>query len=87
MDNNGTAMFQIGERYASIDWFTGGTTYLTVTGRAKDTLSLTEAHDEIDGFHVCGTESAYVIREEDGVEYIVLYSYHGNENRVYANKH
>lgn len=86
MDDNGTARFQAGEIYKDTDWFTGGTTYFTVAGRDKDTLRLTEAHDEIDGFHVCDGETAYEICEEDNREYIVLYSYCGNENRIYAHK-
>lgn len=79
-----TVRFQASETYESVDWFTGGMGFYTVIGRDGDTLTLKEAHDEIDGFHTCKRTSAYEIHEEDGQEYIVMGSYLGCENRIYA---
>lgn len=86
MNQNETARFQAGETYESVDWFTGGTGYYTVVRRNGDILELTEAHDEIDGFHTNPETSTYEVHEEDGTEYIVFYSYRGNENRLYARR-
>lgn len=83
---NETVRFRIGETYGSVDWFTGGTGFYTVTDRDRDTLVLKEAHDEADGFHQCEGDSSYSIHEEDGEEYIVLGSYHGHEDRIYAGR-
>ena len=74
---NKTVRFQIGETYQSVDWY-------TVAGRDGDVLVLKEAHDEIDGFHECEGYSSYQIHEESGKEYIVIGTYHGHENRIYA---
>lgn len=83
---NKTVRFQIGETYQSVDWFTGGTGFYTVAGRDGDVLVLKEAHDEIDGFHECEGHSSYQIHEESGKEYIVIGTYHGHENRIYAGR-
>ncbi len=78
------AKFQVGVTYKNTCWFTGGTSFHTVVERTENTLVISEAHDEIDGFHVCEGTEVFEIHEEDGREYIVLYSYHGHENRIYA---
>ena len=84
MSQKETGRVQSGETYGSVDWVTGGVGFYTFTGTALATLTLKEAHDEIDGFHTWKGTSDYVIHEEDGREYIVMGSYLGCEDRIYA---
>lgn len=86
MSKNETKRLQEGETYESVDWFTGGTGYYTAVSRDGNTLELAEAHDEIDGFHMSAGTGTYEIHEEDGQEYIILYSYLNNENWLYAGR-
>lgn len=76
--------FEIGNKYNSICWFTGGISEYTVANRTDSTVTLKPFRIELDGNHDCESETYDLHTDENGNEYIVLYSYHGHENRICA---
>jgi hypothetical protein len=76
--------FEVGQKYESVCWFTGGIGLYTV--KAKDNKSVTfgVGHHELDGDYE-GEDETYKLKHDDnGNEYVVLYEYGGHENCIRA---
>lgn len=75
--------FEIGQVYDTVDWFTGGTCVRKVKDRTDTSLIFEIQRHELDGDHK-GVEEYDIYIDEDGNEYVLLYSYKGSENRITA---
>lgn len=75
--------FNPGDKYENVDWFTGGVHTYKCISRTENTVTLSAIYDEIDGLHVVPPETFDIRSDEDG-EYILFYTYYGEENRMYA---
>lgn len=75
--------FKANAKYENTDWFTGGIHTYKCISRTENTVTLSAIYDEIDGLHVVPPETFDIRKDEDG-EYILFYTYHGEENRMYA---
>lgn len=78
------AKFKIGIVYTSTCFFTGGTIYRKCVSRTEHTVSFSEVNDELDGMHNTGLQTYDIGLDNDGREYVTIYRYHDEENRVYA---
>lgn len=75
--------FKVGQIYTYHCWFTGGEHRMTIVDRTDDTITFKVSAYELDGNHA--TQENYKIdTDDDGNESILIYSYHGQENRIYA---
>lgn len=81
--NMRVARFQQDAMYENTDWFTGGIHTYKCVSRTENTVTLSAIYDEIDGLHVIPPETFDIRKDEDG-EYVLFYTYHGEENRMYA---
>lgn len=81
--NMRVARFQTDAMYENTDWFTGGIHTYKCVSRTENTVTLSAIYDEIDGLHVIPPETFEIRKDEDG-EYVLFYTYHGEENRMYA---
>lgn len=81
--NMRVARFQQDAMYENTDWFTGGIHTYKCVSRTENTVTLSAIYDEIDGLHVVPPETFDIRSDEDG-EYVLFYTYHGEENRMYA---
>lgn len=78
-------MFAVGKSYENICWFSGGVSRYKVVSRTEKTVTFVRESHELDGDHI--TEETYDIKvDENGNKYVLFYSYHGVENRMYAGK-
>lgn len=76
-------MFEVGSKYTNTCWFSGGSSEYTVVSRTENTVTFSQLANELDGVH--NTELTYDVNvDENGIEYILLYEYHGHENRIYS---
>ena len=75
--------FVIGQEYRHTDWFTGGMSEWRVTERDADTVGFSVVRHELDGVHRL-KEIMPVIKDADGNERCVLYTYKGEECAIYA---
>ena len=75
--------FQPGKSYISTDWFTGGVHYYTCISRTDDTVTFSIVCHEADGIHDAVPETFRVF-SDDEKEFVVIYTYQDNENRMYA---
>ena len=81
--NMRVARFQPDAMYENTDWFTGGLHTYKCISRTENTVTLSAIYDEVDGLHVIPPETFDIRSDEDG-EYVLFYTYHGEENRMYA---
>ena len=76
-------MFEVGNKYTNTCWFSGGQSEYTVVSRTESTVTFSQIANELDGIHK--TEVTYDIKiDENGIEYVLFYEYHGHENRIYS---
>lgn len=76
-------MFEVGYEFNSTCIFTGGSHMYKVISRTENILSCERIYYEIDGTHK-GTEDFEIHKDENGKEYIILWTYKGEEGRHYA---
>ena len=69
--------FEIGKTYFSTCWFTGGRSAYTCIGRDEKNVTFSVRTEETDGVHELKQET-FSTDAKNGVEYVVLYEYHGN---------
>lgn len=75
--------FAIGEEYRSTCWFTGGQTFYVCVKRTENTVTFAPTHYEIDGTHQ-GKHETFPLQVDRNIEYVVVQTYRGEENRMYA---
>lgn len=75
--------FKANAKYENTDWFTGGMHTYKCVSRTENTVTLSAIYEEIDGVHEIPAETFDIRSDEDG-EYVLFYTYHGEENRMYA---
>lgn len=76
-------MFKINDTFESTCIFTGGSHEYKVISRTETVLHCERIYYEIDGTHK-GIENFEIHKDENGKEYIVLWTYRGEEGRHYA---
>lgn len=76
-------MFTVGFEFYTTCIFTGGCHHYKVTSRTEDELRCEFIYEELDGTHK-GTEIFEIHKDCKGREYIVLWTYKGDEGRLYA---
>ena len=74
-------MFEVGYRFNSTCIFTGGSHDYEVVSRTEKELHCEASYWEIDGIHK--VRETFEIHKEDEREYIVLWTYKGEEGRHY----
>ena len=74
-------MFEVGYRFSSTCIFTGGSHDYEVVSRTENELHCEASYWEIDGIHK--VKETFEIHKEDEREYIVLWTYKGEEGRHY----
>lgn len=74
--------FKVGDAFESTDIFTGGTHEYKITDRTETKIICQRVYHEIDGTHK-GRET-FEIHTDNDCEYIVLWTYKGEEGRKYA---
>lgn len=74
-------MFQVGYEFESTCIFTGGSHSYKVVSRTEKELKCEAEYCEIDGVHK--VKESFNVYKEDGREYIVLWTYKGEEGRHY----
>ena len=76
-------MFKPNDTFTSTCIFTGGSHNYKVISRTENVLHCERVYYEIDGTHK-GTEDFEIHKDENGREYIILWSYKDAEGRHYA---
>lgn len=75
--------FEIGKRYDRTCWFTGGVGEYECKKRTKTKVTFKPTYYEIDGIHSKSLET-FEIKNNGESEYVVVQTYKGEENRMYA---
>lgn len=75
--------FQVGNTYQAICWFTGAMFTYQCVKRTDTEITFSSMSEEVDGIHNMGS-ATYPIHQDDGTEYVVIQTYQGEENRMYA---
>lgn len=75
--------FQVGNTYQAICWFTGAMFTYQCVKRTDTEITFSSISEEVDGIHDMG-RATYPIHQDDGTEYVVIQTYQGEENRMYA---
>lgn len=75
--------FIIGNTYYNTCWFTGGITTYVCISRTDSEVSFAPTYHEIDGIHK-GNPETFPLCSDDTMEYVVVQTYKGEENRMYA---
>lgn len=78
-------MFEIGKVYYMTDWFTGGVKRLTCVKRTESHAWFRVTSTELDGAYITN-EDFEIKRTDSGREYVLIYEYHGKENRLYGSE-
>ncbi len=65
-------------------WFTGGTGRYICVSRTDEDVTFSPTYYEADGIHKVAKETFPIKTNRDGIEYVVVQSYRGEENRMYA---
>lgn len=76
-------IFKRGQEYTNTDWFTGGQMHYIVKSRSENKVVFTRNSHELDGDHE-GTEEFTINTDANGNESVLIYEYHGHENRLHA---
>ncbi len=79
----GGNQFQSGNTYQAICWFTGAMFTYQCVKRTDTEITFSSISEEVDGIHDMGS-ATYPIHQDDGTEYVVIQTYQGEENRMYA---
>lgn len=77
-------VFEIGDEYDWVDWFTGGVSYYTVKDINGNKLTFSEYRREIDGEYE-KEETFEIQTDDDGNQYIKMCEYYGEVGKLYAN--
>lgn len=77
--------FTAGCTYHSHCWFTGGTFSYICVRRNESEVTFKPTYFELDGVHEI-EEETFPVFVKDGREYVVVQSYKGNENRMFAER-
>ena len=75
-------MFKVNDEFDVCSIFTGGMHYYKVLRRENNILYCAADYIEIDGNYE--TEQSFEVKEDENGEYIVAWTYKGEEGRVYA---
>lgn len=76
-------MFQIGNIYTTVDWFTGGIMKYRCIGRDEKNALFQVLDKEVDGVSI--REERYeILHDSERGEYVLIYEYRGHENRLYS---
>lgn len=75
--------FKVGQHYDFTDWFTGGTSDRVVDKISDGKVTFKIERWELDGHHFT-TETYDIDTDENGNESVLLYTYHDEEARIYA---
>ena len=75
--------FQVGQKYRMSDWFTGGSIFYEVDSIKSETIRLKTKDVEPDGVFE-RYEEYPISHRENGDEYILFFTYCGEECAIYA---
>lgn len=75
-------IFKIGQTFDTYCWFSGGHHVSKITDRTENKITCNSVNEELDG--ISNNTEEFDILSDDNGEYIVVQSYKGKENRVYA---
>lgn len=75
--------FNVGQQYHNICWFTGASCIMEVFALQKNSVTFTVTRTEADGIHTC-LEEYHIDHDSEGNESVLIYDYHGKENRIFA---
>ena len=76
--------FEVGKSYTIVDHATGGIHHYSCLRRTKDEVEMLPVYYEIDGVYKQDVVN-FTVKKDHDVEYIVIFSYKGEERRLYAN--
>jgi hypothetical protein len=77
--------FKLLQTYKVTDWFTGGTQTYKVTSVNERQVTFKVISNELDGISD-RTETYDILKDKNGFNYVTLYEYKGEENRIYADR-
>ena len=73
-------MFKVGYEFTSTCIFTGGHHNYKVVSRTEKELKCEGIYNEVDGIHKVN-ETFEIFKDDNGIEYIVVWEYHGEIGR------
>ena len=76
--------FEAGKSYTIVDHATGGIHHYSCLRRTTDEVEMLPVYYEIDGVYKQDVVN-FTVKKDHDVEYIVIFSYKGEERRLYAN--